>query len=387
MHSQPIIPKRMNHYIAIHSMVLAAFLATLPAMAQSPAAGPATGPATPADPAPSLNLDPSLQLDPPPAPSRNRLGLSFRVLFNAPVSFKNLDPIPAGTAARLTPDGDVYNYDNGYVLVDSSGNAMGYTRYWGYDTASQSAVNGVVSMQRTKSVSSSYTSDPSDDFMPGVELTYDRELIHKKSWRGGLEGAFGYTYMSVSDSQAESATVTSVIDTFAFPGESVPPAGYTGYRSGYGDSPSGPVLAAVPTTSIVKQEAGAVVSGHRDFSADLLGLRIGPYVEVPLSKSISLGLSGGLALVYVSSDFNFHETIILPGGTSTSNAGSGSHNDWLAGGYVAGTLSFALSEKWAVVAGAQFQDVGRYTQHLKDKEATLDLRNMIFATLGISYSF
>jgi hypothetical protein len=72
---------------------------------------------------------------------------------------------------------------------------------------------------------------------------------------------------------------------------------------------------------------------------------------------------------------------------SASNAGSGSHSGWLPGGYVAGNISVALSDSWALVAGAQFEDVGHYTQNLNGKQATLDLSKSIFVTVGLSYSF
>ena len=47
----------------------------------------------------------------------------------------------------------------------------------------------------------------------------------------------------------------------------------------------------------------------------------------------------------------------------------------------------ALSDSWAFVAGAQFEDVGQYTQTLNGKQATLDLSKSIFVTVGLSYSF
>lgn len=37
--------------------------------------------------------------------------------------------------------------------------------------------------------------------------------------------------------------------------------------------------------------------------------------------------------------------------------------------------------------GAPFEDVGRYTQTLHGKQATLDLSKSIFVTIGLSYSF
>jgi hypothetical protein len=46
-----------------------------------------------------------------------------------------------------------------------------------------------------------------------------------------------------------------------------------------------------------------------------------------------------------------------------------------------------LSDKWALVDGVQFEDLGTYTQNLNGKQAVLDLSNSIFVTLGLSYSF
>ncbi len=45
--------------------------------------------------------------------------------FNAPVSFTHLGGFPALSVAPTTPNGNRFNYDNGYVLRDSSGNAGG----------------------------------------------------------------------------------------------------------------------------------------------------------------------------------------------------------------------------------------------------------------------
>jgi hypothetical protein len=358
----------MKYIPAIHSVLSAVLLATLPVLAQSP----------------SSNAVSDLKLDLPPAPSPNRIGLSYRMGFNAPVSFKHLGGFPAQSVTRNTPDGDRYNYDNGYVLRDSSGNALGYTRYWGYDNASQVSGDAIV-MQRSSSAATASSNDHYDTPMSGFELTYNRELIHKKSWRGGLEGAFGYSYMSVHDAGTQSANVTRVNDTYAFqgnPGE-IPPAPYTG-----GYSRPGSLISASPTSSTtdVLQNA-ATITGSRDFSANLFSFRLGPYVEFPLSKSIAFTLSGGFALMCVNSEFSYNETVTIPDVGSVEHRASGSATGWLPGGYVAGAFSVALSDAWAVVAGAQFESVGQYTQNLNGVQATLDLSRSIFVTLGLSYSF
>ena len=108
---------------------------------------------------------------------------------------------------------------------------------------------------------------------------------------------------------------------------------------------------------------------------------------MPLSRRVSLDFSGGLALDYVNSNFKFNQIVTIAGVGTQSQSGSGSHSGWLPGGYVAGNISVALSDKWALVGGVQFEDLGTYTQNLNGKEATLDLSNSIFVTLGLSYSF
>jgi hypothetical protein len=358
----------MKYIPAIQSVLSLVLLATPPVLAQSP----------------SPDAVSSVNLDLPPAPSPNRIGLSYRMGFNAPVSFKHLGGFPAQSVARNTPDGDRYNYDNGYVLTDSSGNAMGYTRYWGYDSASQVSGDTIV-MQRSSSAATASSDDHYDSPMPGFELTYNRELIHKKSWRGGLEGAFGYTYMSVHDAGTQPANVTRVNDSYAFqgtPGE-IPPAPYTG-----GYSRPGSLINASPTSSTtdVLQNA-ASITGSRDFSANLFSFRLGPYVEFPLSKSIAFTLSGGFALMCVNSELSYNETVTIPDVGSVEHRASGTGTGLLPGGYVAGAFSVALSDAWAVVAGAQFESVGRYTQTLNGEQATLDLSKSIFVTLGLFYSF
>ena len=179
--------------------------------------------------------------------------------------------------------------------------------------------------------------------------------------------------------------MTRVNDTYSVPsggGFVLPPQGYAGSKS-----QPGPVINASPSSSTTDTSQTASITGTRDFKANLFNFRFGPYVEVPLSESVAFTLSGGFALVCVNSTFSFNETVTIPGVGSVASRASGSATDWLPGGYVAGNFSVALSESWSFVAGAQFQNVGRYTQTLKGREATMDLSKTIFVTVGVTYSF
>src|SRR5688572_1118928 len=92
----------------------------------------------------SASADPWL-LQSPNEQSLNRFSASFRMAFHVDVEFKNTGAFTA-PPGRLTPNGDAYNYDDGYVLEDSTQNTGGFTRYWGYDSASQVPGDGTLLM-------------------------------------------------------------------------------------------------------------------------------------------------------------------------------------------------------------------------------------------------
>src|SRR6516164_6768786 len=69
----------------------------------------------------------------------NRVTLTLQFALNLRADFRgiggNLNSLTGN--GRVTPNGNAYNYDNGYVLTDISGNAGGQSWYWGYDNANQ----------------------------------------------------------------------------------------------------------------------------------------------------------------------------------------------------------------------------------------------------------
>src|SRR3990172_6183665 len=97
----------------------------------------------------------------------NRLSLSARLGFNISARFKNLIVPTIGTPGvqRFTPtqpgrpNGDQYNYDDGYVLPDVAmveyGNNDGMTGYWGYDDANSQISANTILLSRTAPFSAS----------------------------------------------------------------------------------------------------------------------------------------------------------------------------------------------------------------------------------------
>lgn len=326
-------------------------------------------------------------LQAPTEQSLNRFGGSFRMAFNVEVEFKNVGAFTA-PPGRLTLDGAAYNYDDGYVLQDSTGNLGGLTRYWGYDSASQVPGDGTVLMSKYSSAGAAVRDDD-DEFYPGGEITYSRILGGDENWRWGLETALNYMNLSARDSGAASASVTRQSDAYPLPplegGGFVnpPPAPYQGR---YELQPEGnPVIGATPVGPTSTSTIMAAVTGSRRFEADVFGLRFGPFLEVPLGEDLFLTISGGLSLAEVRSDFKFNDTTAIVNGVTAT--GSGSHQDLQVGTYAAGNMIYRLGKTWEVFGGVQYQDVGKYSHKENGRKAVLDLSQSLFVVVGVNVSF
>src|SRR5215467_50644 len=157
----------------------------------------------------------------------NRLSLSARLGFNVSVRFHGLTTLPTPPApSRMTLRGDTYNYDDGYVLTDISGNAGGQTWYWGYDDSSrQIQGNSILLSHTTPGAGPSPSTTLKDgEPYPGVELAYQRLLGAKGSFHYGLELAGSFMSLSQSDSRPIAMNATRTSYPFAFTPGTMPPS-------------------------------------------------------------------------------------------------------------------------------------------------------------------
>ena len=348
----------------------------------------------------------TLKLDPTNQPSPNRIGLSYRLGLNTPVSFKNLGgytPLPTRLTSRLTPDGDPYNYDDGYVYNDVNNGAFGSTWYWGYDAAPGQYTLGASSviMHRSSSPSNVTSKDTDADPLHGFEVTYNRELHHSEHLQLGLEAAFGFTPISVDDTRALSGDVVVVGDAYSVPIDAETGYGITYFpsatssgawqnnRTGTLHPGDAALIGNTPTAMPSQLIPGAAnIVGSRQFDANFYGFRLGPYLEFQAHPRLNLGLSAGLAVAYIESDFSYQETVTIAGiADSPYQRAASSQSGWCVGGFVSGTVSYNFARNWAAIAGAQFMGLGQYTHNLNNKQAVLDLRQSVFVTIGASYSF
>lgn len=346
-------------------------------------------------------------------PSLNQIRMGMQLGFNMKASFKHIGSFPAASNPGSTNAFSNHTYDNGYNKVDSSTNShfngvgnppIEGTWNWGFTGNNNPDVNGNGSQVHGNgtpggtisfdSVSSSggSTGDRVDDPQPGFSLTFARQLIHDDNdrWRGGLEAGFGYTDYDIKDDQPVNAKVSDLRDTYSLNGSFVPVGtSYTSQGFTGNTPPAGSIIIGdTPTRTISTSKMP--VTGTREFGADIFAFKLGPYFEVPLNHTFTLGLEGGVAMVYVYSKFQFNEQVANPiTGTITTAKGNGNNQDVLFGGFVGSYITAALNDQWSLFAGAQLQDVGDYTHRNRTtgEAAVLDLSQSIFFSAGIGYSF
>ncbi len=324
--------------------------------------------------------------------STNRLTGSIRFGLNITGRFLNpggsLNSRNPAANGRRTPGGDAYNYDDGYVLKDSSGNAGGQTWNWGYDNSSQVNASGADTIDMHRVTAPGLPGENSADTPSiGAEVTYDYLIGVKENWdhlRYGLELAVNYMPFDFSTGGSYNTTIATRTDTYAYtPGTTPPGAPYQGSFGGPGF-----LLGSSPVNSTTTLVPGALMRVKEDFNANLWGFRLGPYIENPLSDKLSLHLSGGLAVGIVDANANWSETITLPGGGgSTTTSGSGSDTQVMWGYYVGLDGTYRFNDHWGVDLGVQFQDLGTYDHNFGGRTAELDLSQSVFINVGVSYSF
>jgi hypothetical protein len=311
-----------------------------------------------------------------------RFGLNISARFTGPAS------LPLSGNARTTPRGDLYNYDDGYVLTDISGNLGGQTWYWGYDDSASQISGNTVLLNR--STATGDLSSPSFDSDPqlGAELTYNRMLGTTRNLRYGLEGAANYLNISLHNNSAASGTLSRLTDAYPFTPGATPPAAtpsnpYQGSFEGpgfvVGDTPVSSTVTIVP--------GGFTIAGRREFDADLWGFRLGPYLDLPFEDRFNLWISGGLAVGWLDGEASWSETVTGPGVGTASSSGRGSHDAFRWGGYAGANVSWDWNDRWSVVGGVQYQNLGVYRHTFGTRHVEVDFRNSIFATIGLSARF
>jgi hypothetical protein len=275
--------------------------------------------------------------DSPETGDLNRFSLGARLGWNFKAHFQNKAANDPGTAIG----GVNHSYEDGYVNVDSSGNAGGLTWNWGYQNDSQ-VVGDTLQFHSVGSGPGSIPANHrmTDDPQYGAELTYQRvlgSLPSGGSVRWGIEGALGYTDLDFRSDRRASTAVTVTTDTFQLNGVVPPGAGYQGTFEG-----PGPLLGDTPTRTSASDIA--TQSSRHKLSGQLFSIRLGPFAEWNFTSQFSLAASAGLALAPTSVDHDFSESVTLAGGGMFEAVGHSSETELLYGYYLSGMIRYDFTE-------------------------------------------
>ena len=314
-------------------------------------------------------------------------------MFNVSASFRGHPSAPLLVNSHDQPS--AANYDNGYVGRDISGDPN-YSTYWGYNQSSQQIISSgnVTGLNYERTTALAGQGSPRTDADPsvGADITLRRQLGKWHEMRYGLELGASFnqahlksdsSYLTAGQRTGYSYGLAAPIDASLFP-----PAGYQGPYSGAGLN-----INPTPTTGQSSIVPNAVlVSGSREVDADIFGFRLGPYLELPITKKLSASISAGGALVLVHDHVSWSEqlavnTAAVNGYWTGQSSVSGDSVGVTAGFYAGLDVNYLLSKNWTVFAGARFQDAGTYTHHLGDGEMDLNLGQTFSLELGLGYSF
>jgi hypothetical protein len=297
-------------------------------------------------------------------------GFNFKAEFNnSTLVLNNVNPGPASGGANHT-------YNDGYVLVDNSGDAGGLTTYWGYQNTAQYNPAGSGSMQ-FHAIQPGGSSSATDNPQYGGEILYQRVIGSLPSLSGdwGLETGFGFTELDLRDNLG--GTVPAITDSYQLNGVIPPGAGYNGTPNG-----PGPLLGDTPTRTITS----ATVTGYQKLSGQLFSFRLGPFAEWNITSNLTLAASAGLTLAPAIVDYDFSETYAVGGGAYAAS-GHSSETRFLYGPYAGAMLRYDFNKSWGVYVGARFQNLDDMNLSDGGNSARLDPGVTFFGTAGVTWKF
>jgi len=318
----------------------------------------------------------------------NRFLLSSRIGFNISGTFSGLGNglFTGGTPTpRFTPNGDPYNYDDGYLLTDASGNYGGQTWYVGYDDSATQISGDQLLLSRSTASADTPGEDQDTDVSVGFAITYQRQLGFKDRFTWGFEASANYQPIEFSDDGSYAATVTKVTDAYAFTPGTTPPSATPGspYQGSYG-APGFLFGDTIVGTSTQIIPGGGAFSGSHEFDSDLWALQLGMYGAYQLSEHWQVSMSGGFALGLLAADVTWSEQAT---GGSASLSGGGHDSDVLYGFYLGASVGYDLGKNWSVVSGVQYQFLNSYEHDFSGRTVEVDFSGSLFVTVGISKTF
>ncbi len=319
--------------------------------------------------------DPELSID------LNRVSVAARFGFNISASLLNQAVTP-----NSPPD-----YTDGFVLTDISGNAIGKTWNWGYQTADQVAdalPGGSIDFHYVAASPRDGTvEDMEADLAAGFEVSYGRQLGligigQDRSMVWGVEVSFGSLDVNLESKNTCTGTATRVTHHYALDGVVPPVAPYSGSYEG-----PGPLLSSNFSSSSTSVLAATSTQTSR-LDALLLGFKLGPFLEAPVYKRLSLQASAGLAVMNAMTELTCRESLVLAGlDEALAQDLKYEHDEWVFGFYGSLLLGYEINDALTLFIGGQYQVLDDVTVSGAGRESTLSLGEDFEVMAGIRATF
>ncbi len=327
---------------------------------------------------------------PDSSPSRWRLGMGYAPLLGLKTEFSGLGNFSQAFPTQPLGGGVDYNYDDGFVRVDSSTNFGGETWNWGYENASQvdSSGLGAIDYTLTRGLADGTVEEDGGGEL-GVEVFgyFDMGAVtfpalEKLGATWGFRGGFHYNHVDVDNQSTISSGTVTQTDRFSLNGTVAPPAPY---RNGSFNGP-GPLIGDSPTRSF-GPGSPALISGSRELDVHLNVFSLGSYLEVPVVSNFSLMFEGGLSAGIAAGSYDFQSTTRIAGLGSRTSSGSDSQTSVLPGLYLGVEAIYQLNKNWAIQAGGRYQYMDEFELESNGSSAALSFDSAFILSLGTVYSF
>ncbi|MBL9171656.1 MAG: hypothetical protein JNN07_28260 [Verrucomicrobiales bacterium] len=278
-------------------------------------------------------------------------------------------------------------FDDGYVRVDDTGNAGGYTTEWGYENPAQyDAANNRLLMHSTESFATQ-DNEITRDGGPqvGLDLAYGTELLLWGRTLIGWDFGFSYLPINIEDNRPLQATLSRRQYWFSTDGITFfPDAPYQGGTGG-----TGPAIDDLAQDGGLEAPISGIIRGTRELDLTLYNFRLGPTFYWDLGRRWSLQSSLGVAMGLITGDYAFNERATTSNGGTALNSGSIGTTDVVFGGYANTTLLWHTSQRADLFVGAQFMTLGdsQVREEQGGRAARLEMGRGIYLSAGVNWAF
>ncbi len=312
-----------------------------------------------------------------------RIGAMTTLNVSAQFSTHGSFGVPSAAPGAPGVSGVNHLYDDGFVRVDSTGDAGGVTSLWGYSNASQyNAKNQTLTYHSTTATTINDETKKYESPSAGLDMAYGGKIYQLGSAKIGWELGFQWQPIGLSDNHTMAAVAQRTVQQFTTAGIIVPQAPYSGSATG-----QGPVISDVATALPTENAVAGTVSGSRKLDGSLYLLRFGPTVNWALLSRLSVSLSAGGAAGLLDERYSFNESLTFADGSKSNSSGSDGTLNTVFGGYVGATLHVFVQEDADIYVGAQIMSLGHQRYGVGGHEANLNMTEGLQVMAGLHWPF